>query len=64
MTIFSGNQIKFDKDYLDELTSEPNSGVFKQECKYHIALHPAQFNDFGQSIKDELGKKIAKYDES
>ncbi|CAG9770510.1 unnamed protein product [Ceutorhynchus assimilis] len=61
---FNANQLKFDKDYLNELTSDPNSGVFKQECKYHVALHPAQFNNFGESVKDELGKKIGRFDES
>lgn len=60
---FGAAHLKFDKDYLNELTTVPDSGVFKRNCKYHIALHPAQFNDFGQSIKDELGRKIGKYDD-
>ncbi|KAL1516791.1 hypothetical protein ABEB36_000649 [Hypothenemus hampei] len=57
------NHIKFDKEYLNELTNRPESGVLKRECKYHIALHPAQLNNFSESIKSELGRKIGRYEQ-
>ncbi|ENN75818.1 hypothetical protein HUJ04_008404 [Dendroctonus ponderosae] len=61
--VFSANQLKFHKKYLKELTVQPDSGVFEQHCKYHICLHPAQLIDYDQAIKDELSKKIGRYDE-
>lgn len=63
MNKFGAFQSKCDKDYLNHLTEAADSGVFKQNCKYHLALHPAQFNDFGQSVKDELDRKVSRYNE-
>lgn len=56
------NYHKFDRNYLNELVTRPGSGVTKEEFDYHLALHPAQLNNFAHSVKDELRKKIACYD--
>lgn len=53
---------EFDRNYLNELVTRPGSGVFKEEFDYHLALHPAQLNNFALSVKGELSKKIARYD--
>lgn len=58
----SVNYHKFDRNYLNELVTRPGSGVVKEEFDYHLALHPAQLNNFAQSVQDELRKKIARYD--
>ncbi|XP_030746844.1 DNA-directed RNA polymerase I subunit RPA43 [Sitophilus oryzae] len=58
----SAFQIKFDKNFLESLSQDENSGVQKINSQYHLALHPAQFNNFGRSVKDELNKQTAKYD--
>ncbi|XP_066250920.1 DNA-directed RNA polymerase I subunit RPA43 [Euwallacea similis] len=62
MTIFRGSQFKFDKEYLNDLLTRPNSGVFKKETHQHLALHPAQLKDFRQSIKEQMCNKIGYYD--
>ncbi|KAF7270094.1 RNA polymerase I subunit F [Rhynchophorus ferrugineus] len=64
MTRFNAFQIKFEPDFLNTLVQNENNGVSKNNCQYHLALHPAQLGDFGQSIKDELGKRTAKYDKN
>ncbi|XP_066140008.1 DNA-directed RNA polymerase I subunit RPA43 [Euwallacea fornicatus] len=64
MTIFRGSQFKFDKEYLNDLLTQPNSGVFKQEIHQHLALHPAQLKDFRRSVKEQMCNKIGYYDHS
>ncbi|KAK5643046.1 hypothetical protein RI129_009213 [Pyrocoelia pectoralis] len=54
--------ISFEKEYLNNLVSNKDSSVTLQEHEYHLALHPYHLNNLKQSIKDLLGRNIARYD--
>ncbi|KAK4877544.1 hypothetical protein RN001_010050 [Aquatica leii] len=54
--------ISFDKSFLRNLVNDENSCVKLQEEKYHLALHPYHLTNINSSIKDLLGRGIAKYD--
>ncbi|KAF5278308.1 hypothetical protein FQR65_LT03577 [Abscondita terminalis] len=54
--------ISFEKSFLQKLVDEGNWCVELREQTYHLALHPYHLTNINNSIKDLLGKGIARYD--
>ena len=55
------NCIKFDPDYLCNITHDPNSCVELHKVVHHVALHPLQLSNLSNSVKEILNKTVAEY---